>query len=239
MASAALPSTVNTVKPTVPQVPFERVVSMVRHLTHDARNGLNSVDLQAAYVAELVTGEEAVEEVRRLRSMIAGTSKLFQSLSNRFWVASPQLVTYSARIFMQDFRDRLRRLLPDKESDIVWTEDLSEDSIRVDVEMFFSALSEFFKNAFDFRENGRTIHAHVGTKDGRFVLELREGKLTLPQSVDLWGAEPLLTTRRAGYGLGLYYARQVLALHGAELHFAHDPAAGELITRIKLPLSPT
>ena len=41
------------------QVPFERVVSMVRHLTHDARNGLNSVDLQAAYVAELATDNDA------------------------------------------------------------------------------------------------------------------------------------------------------------------------------------
>ena len=228
----------DTVKPTAPQVPFERVVSMVRHLTHDARNGLNSVDLQAAYVAELVTGEEAVEEVKRLRSMIAGASKLFQSLSSRFWVASPQLVTYSACIFMEDFRDRLRRLLPDKESEIVWTEEFSEGSIRVDVEMFFSALSELFKNAFDFRENGGTIRAHVEVKDGRFDLELREGKLTLPQPLAQWGMEPLFSTRRAGYGLGLYYARQVLALHGAELHFAHDPAAGELTTRIALDLSP-
>lgn len=238
MASEESLSAVKKVKPTGPQIPFERVVSMVRHLTHDARNGLNSVDLQAAYVAELVTGEEAVEEVKRLRSMISGTSKLFQSLSNRFWVASPQLVTYSARIFMEDFRDRLRRLLPDKESEIIWEEDLSEGSIRVDVEMFFSALSELFKNAFDFRENGRAIYAHVETKGGRFNLELREGKQTLPQSVDLWGTEPLLSTRRAGFGLGLYYARQVLALHGAELQFAHNPAAGELTTRITLPLSP-
>jgi nitrogen fixation/metabolism regulation signal transduction histidine kinase len=234
MASGKLPL---LAKSSDPSVPFERVVSMVRHLTHDARNGLNSVDLQAAYVAELVTGEEARAEVKQLRAMITSTAKLLQALSARFWVAAPQFVTYSARIFMEDFRDRLKRVLADNAAHIVWTEDVSEQMIRVDIEMIFSGLSEFFKNAFDFREEDGKISAHAETKDGRFVIELRERKITLPSPVDQWGIEPLLSTRRTGYGLGLYHARQILALHGAELTFAHDTEAAELATRIAFPLS--
>jgi signal transduction histidine kinase len=219
------------------QVPFDRVVSMVRHLTHDARNGLNSVDLQAAYVAELVTDDEASAEVKKLRAMISSTAKLFQSLSSRFWVGSPQLVTYSAPIFMEDFRDRLKRALPDQAEEIAWTEDIAELPICVDVEMIFFALSEFFRNAFDFREAGRKIAASAATKDGHFLIELREGKTVLPSPVDRWGIDPLVSTRRAGYGLGLFHARQILALHSADLAFDHDSAAGRLTTRITFPIA--
>jgi signal transduction histidine kinase len=220
-----------------PQVPFERVVSMVRHLTHDARNGLNSVDLQAAYVAELVTDDEARAEVKQLRAMISNASKLFQSLSARFWVASPQFVTYSAPIFMEDFRDRLKRRLPDQAGEIAWTEEIAEVPIRVDIEMIFSGLSEFFKNAFDFREAGQKIAAHAATKDGHFLIELREGKTVLPSPAAQWGIDPLVSTRRSGYGLGLFHARQILALHGADLTFDYDSAAGRLATRVTFPIA--
>ena len=32
------------------KVPFERIAKFVRQVTHDVRNGLNAMDLQAAYV---------------------------------------------------------------------------------------------------------------------------------------------------------------------------------------------
>jgi signal transduction histidine kinase len=220
-----------------PLVPFERVVSMVRHLTHDARNGLNSVDLQAAYVAELVTDDETRREVKQLRAMISNATKLFQSLSARFWVASPHFVTYSAPMFMEDFRDRLKRMLPDHAGEIAWTEEIADTSVRVDVEMVFSGLSEFFKNAFDFREAGQKIEAHAATMDGHFLMELREGKTVLPSPATEWGIDPLISTRRAGYGLGLFHARQILALHGADLAFDFDSAAGRLTTRITFPIA--
>jgi K+-sensing histidine kinase KdpD len=218
-------------------VPFDRVVSMVRHLTHDARNGLNSVDLQAAYVAELVTDAETRAEVKQLRAMISNSTKLFQSLSARFWVASPQMVTYSAPMFLEDFRDRLKRTLPDQAGDIAWTEDIAALSIHVDIEMIFSGLSEFFKNAFDFREAGQKIAAHAATKDGHFLLEICEGKTSVPSPPAEWGIDPLLTTRRAGYGLGLFHARQILALHEADLAFDFDPASARLTTRITFPIA--
>ena len=234
MSSGDSPSSAQTA---APQVPFERVVSMVRHLTHDARNGLNSVDLQAAYVSELVMDDETRAEMKRLRSMISSTTKLFQSLSARFWVASPQFVTYSAPIFMEDFRDRLKRTLPDHAGEIVWTEDIAEISIRVDIEMIFSGLSEFFKNAFDFREAGQEVAAHATTKNGHFVIELREGKTVLPSAVAEWGVDPLVSTRRAGYGLGVFHARQILALHDVDLAFDFDSAAGRLTTRVTFPIA--
>ena len=39
-------------------MPFDRVAGLVRHLTHDIRNGLNTLDLQASFLQEIVTDPE-------------------------------------------------------------------------------------------------------------------------------------------------------------------------------------
>ncbi|MEI9898471.1 MAG: hypothetical protein WDN28_32595 [Chthoniobacter sp.] len=80
-------------------VPFPRITGLVRQLTHDVRNGLNNVDLQAAFLQEIVTDPQAVPEIKRLRGMVTDAAKMLQSFSASFWLPEPSLVTYSAAIF--------------------------------------------------------------------------------------------------------------------------------------------
>jgi len=221
-----------------PAVPFGRVAGLVRHLVHDFRNGLNSLDLQTAFLQELVTVDsEAMPEIKRLRAMISTTAKSLQALSGNFWMPEAQLVTYTAKILIEDVRARLAAVLPDGASAIEWTEELGDEEISVDLEMIFRAFSEFFKNAIHFREAGRAIAASAAVKGGQFVLELREGKSALPSPPESWGLEPLVSTRRGGYGMGLFHARRILAVHNGTVNFAFDPAAQLLVTRIVLPLA--
>ena len=56
-------------------VPLERVAKFIRQITHDVRNGLSAVDLEAAFIAELIADPEATEELRRLRGMVTATAK--------------------------------------------------------------------------------------------------------------------------------------------------------------------
>ena len=39
-------------------IPLPRVVNFVRQITHDVRNGLNAIDLQAAFIAEIAGAGE-------------------------------------------------------------------------------------------------------------------------------------------------------------------------------------
>src|SRR5882724_10098594 len=125
-------------------VPFSRVTGLVRQLTHDVRNGLNNVDLQAAFLQEIVTDPQAVPEIKRLRGMVTDAAKMLQAFSSSFWLPEPNLVTYSAAVFIEDFRTRLSRVSPDQASEIRWTVKLGEESISVDIEMLFRGLFEFF-----------------------------------------------------------------------------------------------
>lgn len=220
-----------------PAVPFSRVGSFIRQVTHDVRNNLNGMDLQAAYAVELITDPEASEEVKRVRQMIQQAAKQLQALSSYFQLPQPNLVDYSAQIFVEDLRDRLTKAFPEQMPSVEWKVSVGDEMISVDLEMIFSTITEVFKNAFQFREAGQPISASVFTEDGRVILAVEEGKTSVPSDPATWGREPFVSTRRGGYGLGLFRARRILELHGGEIVASHDSARARLTTRVSLPVA--
>lgn len=223
--------------PTDDLVPFPRIIAMVRQLTHDVRNGLNNADLQSALLQELVSDPQVKPEIKRLRATISDTAKMLQEFSRRFWVGEPQLVTYSAQAFFEDFRTRIEKSLPQMPEHLQWRTNLGEEMIAVDIEMMFRGLGEYFKNAIQMREDGQ-IDATVTNEDGCLVVQLEEPKKSGPLHIESWGLEPLVSGRRGGIGMGLYFARQVIVGHGGKVAQRFDSARGKLTTRVTLPLAP-
>lgn len=218
-------------------IPFPRVTGMVRQLTHDVRNGLNNVDLQAAFLQEIVTDPQALPEIKRLRGMVTDAAKMLQAFSAMFWLPEPNFVTYSAAIFIEDFKTRLAKLMPEQAPEIQWTVKLGDEAISVDIEMIFRGLAEFIKNAFHFREGHRPIEARVSADHCHLIVELIESKTKVPSEPEGWGSEPLTSTRRGGFGMGLFHARQILVAHRGEVTATFDPKAERLTTRLSLPLA--
>ncbi len=219
------------------QVPYGRVATFIRQITHDVRNNLNAMDLQAAYVAELVTDVEALEEVRRIRTHIQQAAKQLQALSGNFWVAPPNLVTYSAAIFVEDLQDRLAKMHPEHAPQVKWTVELGDQMVALDLEMIFTAIAEVFKNTFHFRQGSDPIEARAVAEDGRFIIEISEPKTDIPDNPNQWGQDPFVTSRRGAYGLGLFRVRRILAAHDGDLHFSCPSGQSLLISRIALPFA--
>jgi nitrogen-specific signal transduction histidine kinase len=217
-------------------VPFPRVTGLVRQLTHDVRNGLNNIDLQSAYLQELVTDPQAVTEMKRLRQMVGDAARMLKDFSARFWLSTPNFVKYTARMFIEDFRQRLAKLPPEDIPAVEWTVSLREEAISVDLEMISRCLMEYFRNGQQFREQDRPMEARVRARDRRLTLELVETKSSVPSPPETWGLEPLVSTRRGGFGMGLFYARQVLEGHGGEVVAIFDSEAKQLTTRLSLPI---
>jgi signal transduction histidine kinase len=218
------------------EIPFERVAKFVRQLSHDVRNNLGSMDLQAAYVAEIIQDSEAIEELRKLRGMITTAAKALQGISRNFQAPKPNLVSLTARILLEDFRERLEKQLPAERPPIEWEIALGEETICVDIEMIFGALLECCRNALHFHEGTEPIRIKAFCAAGNLVVELKETRSTVEIPLESWGKEPFSTTRRGGYGLGLFYAVQILEVHGGGVQFAHDAKRATLTTRVTLPL---
>ncbi|HEY2343337.1 MAG TPA: ATP-binding protein, partial [Chthoniobacteraceae bacterium] len=198
--------------------------------------------LQAAYILELATEPEATDELGRMRAQITQSARSLQSLSANFWLPQPSKIPYQASIFMEDFRDRLARVTPEKISRVEWTSKLNGQNISVDLEMVFTALAELFKNAFHFGDPEGPIRAVAKAEGKRFSLEVTESLKELPTlagkpviTPEHWGEEPFVSTRRGGYGLGLFRTRMVLAVHDGDLRFTHDSGRALLAARVTLP----
>jgi K+-sensing histidine kinase KdpD len=218
-------------------VPLSRVATFVRQVTHDVRNNLNSMDLQAAYVTDLVTDPETTAELKRIRTLIQASARHLQALSANFQTATLNLVTYTAAILVEDLRDRMEKNFPADAPKIQWEVKLGEEAVEVDVEAFFGALMELFRNAFQFREEGKPIAATAARENASFVLTIEETKAAPATAPETWGTEPFLSSRRNGYGLGLFKARRAIKKHRGEITIFYDSTRAVLVTRVLLPLA--
>src|SRR3954464_15452877 len=124
------------------QIPYPRIAAFVRQVTHDVRNNLNSLDLQAAYATELITDPEAAAEVKRLRAIIQTSARQLQALSANFQSSTPHMVKYQAAILIEDLRERLGEPFPETAGEVTWKVELGDEQVEVDVEMFFGAVTE-------------------------------------------------------------------------------------------------
>jgi|SRR5581483_11681950 len=218
-----------------PTIPFSRLSAFVRQITHDVRNGLNAIDLEAAFVTELVTDTEARDELKKLRDMVSNVAKSMQQLSAS--VAEPKLnkANLGAREFAEALRDRVAEHLAEHTDKIAWNLEIGGESLDVDFEQMTSALLEIIRNAFQFRGDDVPVELRVFIKENTLVFEQREQKTSLPSDPGSWGVNPLLSTRRGGYGLGLFRARRIIEAHDGAVETCHDGTL--LTTRVALPLA--
>ena len=219
-------------------VPFERVAKFIRQLTHDVRNGLSAIDLEGAYIAELITDPEASEEVRKMRSMVSSTARMLRDISNNFQPMTVHPVPWQATTFVEDLQARLEKRFPEEAQAGAVNVNfrVGLETIDVDLDLLTGAVLEVFNNAYQFGEDGVRVTLSAFEESGQVVFEVREPKREFQSQVPpgSWGVAPLITTRSGGYGLGLFRVRKILDAHGGR--FVTEFRDGVLITRMSVPV---
>jgi signal transduction histidine kinase len=220
-------------------VPFERVAKFIRQLTHDVRNGLSAVDLEAAFIAELVDDPEASVEVRKLRPMVANIARMLREISHNFQPVTVHRMPWRASTFFEELQTRLLKQFPEETAgDGLHMESrLADETIDIDLDQLAKAIAHIIGNAFQFRREGTPVSLTAFSEPAQVIFEVREPKEAFESQIapQDWGLEPLLTTRSGGYGLGLFQTRQILSAHDAKLETEYR--RGVLITRIVVPIS--
>lgn len=224
-----------TLPPEIAPVPFDRVSRLIRQLTHDVRNGLSAVDLEAAFIAELVDDPEASDELRKLRAMVANSARMLRDLSQNFQEVRLHRMPWAASIFFGELESRLFKQFPGA-PDLHINSELGEEQIDVDLDQLCVAVAALVENAVHFREAGGAITLTARAENGEVLLELREAKKVVDNEIppEEWGLEPFRSTRPGGYGLGLFRARRVIEAHGGTLEIRHD--GEQLVSCIALPI---
>lgn len=214
-----------------PEITWPRVAGFVRQLTHDVRNHLNGLDLETALLNELVTDGEAKESVDRLRRLIRQTASELRSLSGKFAQPSFAVGEVAAKELFLIWQDQVNGLNP--APNIKWSEAVGSARVKTDIDVLARAFRELMSNAASFG-TGDPIIAEAEVASGQLVFKLTE-PAKLPLDPSSWGKTPLVSTRRGGYGLGLWEADRNISECGGKVERRFDSAKKTLTTTLRFP----
>lgn len=215
-------------------IPWSDFQRFIRQLSHDLRNHLNAIELQAALLQELASDNEMKEEVKRLREMSGIISSSLQAVVLAISEPMPHRIPYKAADFMADLQQKAAGASADN---VVWEIALGDEELEMDPQLLLQAFLELLQNARQHSlGEGKTVFS-AGAEDGRLAIRLTEPKKDFSRTTETWGREPLRAVTRSRYGLGLNRARRVIEAHGGELQAIFDPAKSSLITTVTLPLT--
>ena len=217
-----------------PDSSFQRLAQFIRQHTHDLRNELNGLELEATLLADLVPGGEAAESVARIRGQIRRFAADMHRLAAKFIGPKPTRALYTARDLFLIWQDQLAAL--DPAPVVQWREELGTEQVNVDASELADVFRELLGNAQRFG-TGAPLSAAARVEDRQIIFELREPK-DAPLETGGWGGAPFASTMRHGhYGLGLWDAQRTITANGGEVlrRFAQDTM--ELITTLRFPIA--
>jgi hypothetical protein len=213
-----------------PIIAWPKLANFVRQHTHDVRNGLNGLDLEAALLADFVQAPEGVEGIARIRAQIRKMAAEMKALSARFSEPAISPVPIAAREMLAIWQDQHATL--DPKPAVEWQDGFADETVQVDPAAIADVMKELLVNARDF--GSQRMVASGRAEKGAAIYELRE---IPPAAVETegWGCAPFHTGRRGGYGLGLFSAHRAVA--ACEGRITHGCVDGTLATRLSFPLA--
>ena len=210
-------------------VELSAVAAFLRQHTHDIRNHLAGLVLEAAVLAETITDSPGAEGVARMQRQIRALAAELKILADKFSADETHRAPCAASELFLIWQEQAASLGLDA---ITWGSTLGDERINVDVAAVCAVLRELLVNAKQFTGIAG-LAAMADARDGKIAFELRETKReTLDPSG--WGAKPFVSTKRGGYGLGLWQAARVVAANGGEVTRVFLPK-GTLVTKLIFP----
>ena len=177
-----------------------------------------------------------MEEVKGLRSTLAGITKQLQAIRVATGDVKAHNLEYPARDLFEDLKERFIRLHPEAAGRVEWECEVDDAvSVNVDPDVTLNAVLELLNNALHFADAGTPVRCGLREESGEFVCSVKETLGAPAGSPENWGRLPLESTRRGAYGLGLFRARRGLEAQGSRLEFRYLPEEKSLIATVTLP----
>lgn len=218
-----------------PDLDWPAIASFVRQHTHDVRNHIYGVELEATLLATTVADEECTETIKRIREQLHQLADKLARLSTQVADPSPAPGIIDAAELFLIFQEQAASVLRNGH-EIDWSHTLEKEQLQVDAVMLAKVACELLSNAVAFGEGGR-IRVTGRAGGDSVVYEFREPKSS-PVETKRWGTTPFFTERRGAYGLGLWEAHRLVRANGGEIRHHYHPEKKELLSELSFPIHP-
>ena len=185
-----------------------RTEKIIRTYVHDVRNYINSLDLEAVLLGELVTDSAVIEILQRMRAQLGQLEADVKGLLFKF--AAPQPMQLTAADLLHLWKYQMTPL-EDSSHKIEWAAPTVSKALTIDAHALVSLLRELVIGAWR-RSRGAGLKATVKTSEQCVVVELRE---------------PLHGTRLSDDALFEY--QRVVEINGGQFEQIDDPLTDERI----------
>ena len=219
--------------PSAPDLGWSHLAQFIRQHTHEVRNELNGLELEAALLRDLLPDGETAASVLRMRAQIRRIATDLRALSLKFADPQPTRALYAARELFLIWQDQLAELHP--APTVRWSVDLGAEEVNVDAAALAHVFRELLANAQAFG-TGASLYATAQVEDSQIIFELREPQ-NAPLETANWGRTPFASTRPGHHGFGLWEAQRIITANGGEVHRRFAPHARKLITALHFPVA--
>jgi len=209
------------------------VGKMAAQITHEIRNPLSSIGLNADLLAEEIEGGDTAE-ARRLCSAIAREVDRLTEITEEYLrfarLPKPQVAPEDAAGLV---RDLVAFVQPELEAAGIRVETELEDAVEamIDENQIRQALLNLVRNSREAMPGGGVLRLSARrAPDGGAELRVADtGNGMRPEDLARI-FDPFYTTKEGGTGLGLSLTQQIVAQHGGTLRCESEPGRGTTFT---------
>jgi len=199
---------------------------MSAHVTHEIRNPLSSIGLNAEMLRDIGAGEEA----RQLCEAIAKEVDRLTELTNEYLrfarLPTPELRPTDVHRLLRDVAAFSGPECRAAEVDLVL--DLPEEipSVPGDADQLRQALLNLLRNGREAMPEGGKLVLGARNSPGSLVLFVRDEGCGIPQADLDRIFDPFHSTKLTGTGLGLTLTHQIIGEHGGRLEVQSEEEGG-------------
>jgi two-component system nitrogen regulation sensor histidine kinase NtrY len=193
---------------------------VIRVMSHELNNALAPMSSMAHSGAELVRRGQ-LEKLPQVFSSIAERARhlhrFIEGYAQFARLPAPQL----AALEWSTLVEGLAAQVP-----FVLTGTLPELSARVDAAQLERVLLNLLKNAHEAGSAPDAVELQIDTVAGQWRIEVRDRGSGMSETVLANALLPFYSTKRAGTGLGLALAREIVEAHGGRIQLANRDGGG-------------
>lgn len=209
------------------------VGQMLAQITHEVRNPLNAMSLNAELLAEDTVGEESTA----MLATITGEIRRLEEITARYLHLSRKRVPELSEASPMSLVNRILQLEAPvlEQAGVSATVDGEETPlIKLDADAIERTLRNLVRNAVE--AGATTLKFTVDTSDTKVRITLADDGPGMNDSEAEKAFDPFFTTKARGTGLGLAISRQEIEEIGGSLEYDSPPESGATFT-IDIPIN--
>jgi two-component system sensor histidine kinase KdpD len=215
----------------------ELKTALLASLGHDLRTPLTAIRIAAANIqtAEL-TPEERTDQADLILTEVERLTRLFEDILEMARIDAGAIATDRRRTHPSEIvaaaRSQVEHTLRHHQVDVSIDPDVP---VRLDPRLAATALAHLLENAAQYAPAGSAIGVSARVADHALTIQVRDrgpgiAPADMPRLFERFYRGTAARTRTSGSGMGLWIARELLAVEGGRVWAENSPDGGALFT---------